>query len=262
MANEKNKKFKNIAFYGLVAVSLVVIGYFMLKPNKDTNRESIQTASTSTLKQTENSANQETVSQAADSTISQAQKDKDISSQDSNKVSSEPTENSQTQTTKTSGDSGKNAGQAKTSETTKQNSQLNAPASKQNAEDTVKSDNIAIRIAKNEVSSTAKFYPYKLDGVSMEVMAVKASDGTIRTALNTCQVCYDSGRGYYEQVGDNLVCQNCKNRFNVDQVEKVKGGCNPVPVLEENKQVSGDYITISKDFMESQKKYFSNWKKE
>src|SRR5665647_3780741 len=62
-------------------------------------------------------------------------------------------------------------------------------------------DNTAIKILKSEVSSTAKFYPYKLDGTNMEIIAVKATDGTIRTALNTCQVCYDSGRGYYKQEG-------------------------------------------------------------
>lgn len=36
---------------------------------------------------------------------------------------------------------------------------------------------------------------------------------TIRTAFNTCQVCYSSGRGYYVQEGNVLVCQNCGNRF-------------------------------------------------
>ena len=53
----------------------------------------------------------------------------------------------------------------------------------------------------------------------MVVLAFKASDDTIRTALNTCQVCYDSGRGYYVQEGDKLICQNCGNQFEADQVE-------------------------------------------
>ena len=48
------------------------------------------------------------------------------------------------------------------------------------------------------ISSTAQFYPVDVDGTQMEVLAVKAPDGTIRTAFNTCQVCYDSGRGYYK----------------------------------------------------------------
>lgn len=121
--------------------------------------------------------------------------------------------------------------------------------------------NEAIKILKSEVSSTAKFYPYNLDGTNMEIIAVKATDGTIRTALNTCQVCYDSGRGYYKQVGDYLVCQNCGNRFHIDQIEKIKGGCNPVPILEADKKDMGNYIAISKDFVATQKQYFENWKK-
>lgn len=119
----------------------------------------------------------------------------------------------------------------------------------------------AMKIVKDEVSSTAKFYPYILDGVNMEIIAVKATDGTIRTALNTCQVCYDSGRGYYVQRGEYLVCQNCGNRFHIDQIEKIKGGCNPVPVLETDKQDMGDYVAISKDFVAAQKQYFENWKR-
>ena len=118
-----------------------------------------------------------------------------------------------------------------------------------------------IKILKSEVTDTAKFYPYKIDGVTMEVLAIKASDGTIRTALNTCQICYDSGKGYYVQDGEYLVCQNCGNRFNKDQVEIIKGGCNPIPVLEDAKQDAGDYIIIPEDYMAMQKDYFSNWQK-
>mgnify|MGYP000882016644 FL=1 len=116
-------------------------------------------------------------------------------------------------------------------------------------------------IPKSEVTDTAKFYSYKAGSTSMEVLAVKAPDGTIRTAFNTCQVCYDSGRGYYKQEGDELVCQNCSNRFKLSQVEKIKGGCNPVPILDENKTDDGSNITISKDFLEQSKDLFGNWRR-
>ena len=95
----------------------------------------------------------------------------------------------------------------------------------------------------------------------MELIAVKAPDGTIRTALNTCQVCYDSGRGYYVQEGDELVCQNCGNRFQISQVEKQKNGCNPVPILEDSKTDDGTTITVSKDFLQQSKTLFENWKR-
>ena len=116
-------------------------------------------------------------------------------------------------------------------------------------------------ISKSEISGAAKFYPYKIGDTSMEVLALKASDGTIRTAFNTCQVCYNSGKGYYKQQGNYLVCQNCGNRFSADRVEKIKGGCNPVPILAENKIDNGDTIIIPETFLESQKNLFSNWKK-
>lgn len=118
-----------------------------------------------------------------------------------------------------------------------------------------------ITIKKSDVTETAKFYPYKVGNTKMEVLAVKATDGTIRTAFNTCQVCYNSGRGYYKQEGDELVCQNCGNRFKTSQVEKIKGGCNPVPILQENKADDGTNIVVSKDFLVQNKGLFGNWKK-
>jgi uncharacterized membrane protein len=122
-------------------------------------------------------------------------------------------------------------------------------------------DGIDLKITKADITEKASFYPYKEAGNYMEVIALKANDGTIRTALNTCQVCYDSGKGYYEQVGDTLVCQNCGNVFGVDDVEIVKGGCNPVPILKENKTEDGEFITISGEFLADNQDYFARWKK-
>ena len=118
----------------------------------------------------------------------------------------------------------------------------------------------AIEINKSEISNKAKFYPYESNGIKMEVLALKANDGTIRTALNTCQVCYASGKGYYVQEGDELVCQNCGNRFVSNMVGKTKGGCNPVPISDTSKTDDGSKITIDKNFLNKNKAYFSNWK--
>lgn len=112
----------------------------------------------------------------------------------------------------------------------------------------------------SEVSSTAQFYPVEVDGTRMEVLAVEDSEGNIRTAFNTCQICYASGRGYYVQDGDVLVCQNCGNGFTVDQVEIQSGGCNPWPIFAENKTVTEDSIEISYDFLKKSKEIFANWK--
>ncbi len=122
-------------------------------------------------------------------------------------------------------------------------------------------NNSELKILKSAVTGKAKFYPYTVDGVKMEVFVVKASDGTVRTAFNTCQVCYDSGRGYYIQEGDEMVCQNCGNRFKIDQIEKIKNGCNPVPITSNLKSDDGKYITIPKDSMRKAKFLFENWKR-
>lgn len=119
-----------------------------------------------------------------------------------------------------------------------------------------------LKIIKSDISETAKFLPYKIGGRNMEVIAVKASDGTIRTAFNTCQVCFSSERGYYKQEGNELVCQNCGNRFHIDQVEKEQNGCNPVPILDKDKTEDGTTITISNAFLNLNKDLFGNWKKE
>ena len=115
-------------------------------------------------------------------------------------------------------------------------------------------------IPTGDVTTDASFYPVEVNGTNMEVIAVRDSAGNIRTAFNTCQVCYDSGRGYYVQSGDYLVCQNCGNRFSMDQVEIESGGCNPWPIFAENKTVTADEISISYDFLVEAQSIFANWK--
>jgi hypothetical protein len=112
-----------------------------------------------------------------------------------------------------------------------------------------------------EVTGNALFFPVDLGGVRLEVLAVRAPDGTIRTAFNTCQVCYASGRGYYRQEGTVLVCQNCGNRYRMGQVEVRAGGCNPVPIFPRNKQVTDSAITIPLAYLTDMKVMFSRWRR-
>ncbi|MDO5294751.1 MAG: DUF2318 domain-containing protein [bacterium] len=117
-----------------------------------------------------------------------------------------------------------------------------------------------IIISTDEIGEKVSFYPYEINGVNLEVMAVKATDGTIRTAFNTCQICYSSGRGYYEQQGTAIVCQNCGNMYTADDVEVIAGGCNPVPITSEYKEESADTIIINREFLEKYQVIFENWK--
>ena len=120
-------------------------------------------------------------------------------------------------------------------------------------------ENLVIPIS--DLSEKATFYPVKVDGTEMEVIAGKDSQGKIRTAFNTCQVCYDSGNGYYRQLGEELVCQNCGNSFTMDVVGETGGGCNPVPILEENRTVTDSEIQISYEFLKESSDIFANWKR-
>ena len=117
-----------------------------------------------------------------------------------------------------------------------------------------------MKISKKDITATASFYQYRSGTVLMEVLAVRAPDGTVRTAFNTCQVCYSSGRGYYTQKGDVLVCNNCGNKFKTSQVELIKGGCNPVAIGKDLKTEDADFIIISKALFEEAKPLFLNWK--
>ncbi|MDF2557875.1 MAG: uncharacterized protein K0R71_1703 [Bacillales bacterium] len=111
-----------------------------------------------------------------------------------------------------------------------------------------------------EVSEKATFYTFTYNNMEMGALAVKASDGTVRTALNTCQVCFDSGKGYYLQEGDKVKCQNCGNLFGIDDIELVHGGCNPVPITEEFKTDGDGTVTISNEFLKQSEPLFKNWK--
>lgn len=122
------------------------------------------------------------------------------------------------------------------------------------------SEGESLVIPVSDISSTASFYQVEVEGTEMEILAVKDSEGNIRTAFNTCQICYDSGRGYYVQSGDVLVCQNCGNQFTVDHVEIESGGCNPWPIFPENKTVTAETIEISYDFLKESKEIFANWR--
>ena len=113
----------------------------------------------------------------------------------------------------------------------------------------------ALSIPISELDGDARFYTADVDGVAVEVIAVKAG-GSIRTAFNACQVCYDSGRGYFKQEGDELVCQNCGNRYTMDQIGLRAGGCNPAPIGEGSRTSDGTNIGISRDVLKTGRPLF------
>lgn len=150
-----------------------------------------------------------------------------------------------TKTTSTSADT-----QAASSEnTTAKDITTTVDGSAENVTSIKKGGYLAIPIA--DLSQTSSFYKADLDGTEIELVALKDSKGNLRTAFNACQVCYSSGKGYYVQDGNYLVCQNCGNSFTIDQVGIASGGCNPWPILDSDRTVTDDEIQISYDVLKA-----------
>jgi len=78
------------------------------------------------------------------------------------------------------------------------------------------------------------------DGIMVSFFVLKSSDGVIRAAIDACDVCYRSGKGYVQE-GDFMVCTNCGRRFVSTRINEVKGGCNPAPL---ERTVSGKKLVI------------------
>lgn len=118
-------------------------------------------------------------------------------------------------------------------------------------------DNGNIILNEEEITSSATFLNYEVDNVQIGFVVVRGTDGNVRIALNTCQVCNPSPNAYFIQVGEYLECQNCGNRFHIDKVGILRGGCNPAPV-DEMTQEDG-VITISGEYARTYIDNFKNW---
>nr|WP_279355714.1 DUF2318 domain-containing protein [Fundidesulfovibrio agrisoli] len=109
-----------------------------------------------------------------------------------------------------------------------------------------------VSIPLSDVSDSAKFYKLDVDGVTVKYFVIKAPDGTVRSALDACDVCFPEKKGY-KQSGDVMVCVNCGQKFHVSRVGMVKGGCNPHPLPN---KVEGDKVVIQKSDLAQGVKYF------
>ncbi|MCD7981427.1 MAG: DUF2318 domain-containing protein [Clostridiales bacterium] len=142
-------------------------------------------------------------------------------------------------------------------ETQEHTSEADSGETQENASGTAE-DGIEINV--EDISTEASYYDTEIDGTDVEIFAVLASDGTVRLAMNTCQVCNGSPYAYFEQEGDDFVCQNCGNHFSSDEIGLTAGGCNPVPITEDDYTEENGIITVSDSFLEENAYRFSNWK--
>jgi uncharacterized membrane protein len=96
----------------------------------------------------------------------------------------------------------------------------------------------------------AKFFQLKtVSGKTIRYFIVRSSDGVIRAAFDACDVCWPSGKGYYQE-GNVMVCRNCGRRFSTPQVNVITGGCNPAAL---NRQIGKTQVTFQvKDILAGQ----------
>ena len=99
----------------------------------------------------------------------------------------------------------------------------------------------------------AHFYKFEDNGKEITFLAVKAADGSYKTAFDACDSCYRSKKGY-EQQGDKLNCKNCNQKFAINRLgPNATGGCNPGFLLH---QLSGNTISISANDLKGGARYF------
>lgn len=98
----------------------------------------------------------------------------------------------------------------------------------------------------------AHFFRYSAARADVNFFLVQGSDGLIRAAFDTCDVCYREHKGY-RQEGGAMVCNNCNQQFATDLVNAVKGGCNPAPL---RRQFHGDQVVIRTSDLEAGLRYF------
>jgi uncharacterized membrane protein len=112
----------------------------------------------------------------------------------------------------------------------------------------------AVRIPlKTLDSGKALFLSLDSDGRRLYYFALKSQDGAYRAALDTCDVCFRTNRGY-RQEGDQMVCNNCGQKFACDKIGDVKGGCNPHPLA--HKEEAGVMVIRKADIVAG-KEYFA-----
>lgn len=98
----------------------------------------------------------------------------------------------------------------------------------------------------------AHFFRYRAGDAEVAFFVLKDGEGTLRAALDTCDVCFRERQGY-RQEGDFMVCNNCNQKFRSDLINEVKGGCNPVPL---ERAVKGGRLVLAAAELDRGARYF------
>lgn len=98
----------------------------------------------------------------------------------------------------------------------------------------------------------ARFFGYTVEGKTITFFAIKATDGSIRTAFDACLACRHAKLGY-RQEGKVLVCNNCGMAFSSENIGKYSGGCNPIPL---ERRIDNNMLVLKTKDIEAGSIYF------
>lgn len=117
----------------------------------------------------------------------------------------------------------------------------------------VSAENGEVRVQLSALQgSTASYFVYNAGGTDIKFFMLRASDGTVRLALDACTACNHAKLGY-RQNGEAMVCNNCGMSFRSTDVGHISGGCSPIPL--KNSQDGKTLVVKAKD-LEEGAKYF------
>lgn len=88
----------------------------------------------------------------------------------------------------------------------------------------------AVFAAAQFADGQARFYRHVTStGREIRFFVIQSADGVLRAAFDACDTCFREKRGY-RQEGDVMVCNNCGQKFRSNDINVLRGGCNPAPV--------------------------------
>lgn len=118
---------------------------------------------------------------------------------------------------------------------------------------TVSAEAGVVKIPLKDVMGDGQAHHYTYHGTKpINFFILKSSDGVVRAAFDACDVCFREKKGY-RQEGDNMVCNNCGQRFPSVRINEIKGGCNPAPL---NRRIEGEYLVLEAADIEAGVNYF------
>ena len=129
----------------------------------------------------------------------------------------------------------------------------------------VTNQDLVIPIA--DLNEYINFYPVVIDGLQMEIMAVKAPDGSIRTAFNACHYCYQRSDdpkvlGYFMQTTGPLLVSLCgsERTYTMDKIQVSSDACHPEPIAAANRTASSSSVIITREYLQQAKAMFADMK--